>query len=184
MYRKSIENVELGCIACTWGELIGMENIDNILYPSIILLASRWNGSKENPVEILKKYRDEMIYPEIRKTWKRRQWRGYVLKKGAAVPPRSSSGVTINTVLNRIHDRYPICSKLLIDMTIDIYDAINSSSSIKRTSEYKKAFLSAKADEKSVNDLFKELQGSQPNIKLVKTILRRIQKSQEAEEKC
>jgi Glycosyl hydrolase family 20, catalytic domain len=181
MFRKNISKIELGCIMCTWGELIGMENIDGILYPSMILLGELWNGTHMFPIEVLKKYRNVMIYPEISNTWKRRQWTGFM--KGTNVFQPRSSHLDVDQPLNREHDHYPICSRLLIDMTIDIHDRIRSlTDRLVNETLYKNIFLEAKADEKILDGLFLELRAKNPKLSLVKTALRRVQRSQEEEE--
>jgi hypothetical protein len=185
MFRKDVSRVSLGCIACTWGELIGMENVDNVLYPSLFLLGEKWNNTNNDdmtPIDVLKKYKTEMIYSGNTDTWKRRQWTGFMKSEGGSQP--RSSHIDTSQPLNRDHDQYPICSKYLIDMTIDIYETMYSNKKLGdcSLSTYKKSFIEAGADEKVVNDLFEKLTSPKIDIKVVKTALRRVQRSQEVEE--
>ena len=48
-YRTKIKPGILGCIACTWGELIGPENLEQSIFPALYLLGNRWN----NPTNIV-----------------------------------------------------------------------------------------------------------------------------------
>ena len=201
MFRKNIDKVKLGCVACSWGELIGMENIDGALYPSIAMLGARWNMLTDNPEEALKMYYDNMIWPEISTTWnpssaqnprwipqgdsvwKRKQWTGF-LKKNDQPQPRSSF-TPVSRPLTREDDMYPNCSKFLVDMVLDIYDRmLNRNIGIppEREHKYKVAFNEAGADQKLVDDLFNQLRVANPNIKTIKTAMRRLQRSHEAEE--
>lgn len=182
MFRKDICKVSLGCIACTWGELIGMENVDSVLYPALFLLGERWSGANEvSPIDILKKYKTEMIYSGDVATWKRRQWTGF-MKNNDTPQPRSSYLDTAHPLI-RDHDHYPICSKYLIDMIIDIYDELNGTD-IPSTSieKYKNSFIEAGTDKKLVEDLFKEINDTKCDVKRMKSELRRIGKSHQAED--
>ena len=141
------------------------------------MLGERWSGTQETPIEVLKRYKDEMPYPENSKTWKRRQWTGFV-----RTGPRSTV-LDVDQPLTREHDHYPICSKFLIDMTIDIHDRILSlTKRIDQESIYKAAFLEAGGDQKLIDALFAELRIKKPDLKRVKTALRRVQRSHQAEE--
>lgn len=183
MFRKNLDKVKLGCIACSWGELIGMENIDGALYPSIAMLGARWNMTTDNPEKALMMYYDSMIWPEISTTWKRKQWTGF-LKKNDEPQPRSSH-TPVSRPLTREDDMYPNCSGFLVDMVLDLYDRMLGTStgiSPEREQKYKEAFIEANANKKLVDDLFNQLRVNNPNIKTTKTAMRRVQRSHEADE--
>lgn len=183
MFDKPLKAVEFGCIACSWGELIGMENIDAALYPSIAMLGARWSMTCDTAEEALKLYYDDIIWAGNRDTWKRKQWTGW--KKPTGLPQPRATETEVSRPLTREDDQYPNCSKFLVDMELDLFDRMTgesdsiSSSSVKK---YKKAFSEAKADKKLVDALFEELKPKKPNLKSVMTAMRRVQKSQEAEE--
>ena len=183
MFRKNTDKYMLGCIACSWGELIGMENIDGALYPSIAMLGARWNNLTDNPVTALQLFYNDIIWPEISTTWKRKQWTGF-MKNNNQPQPRSSH-TPVSRSLTREDDMYPNCSKFLVDMVLDLHDRMIGKTDripLENVEKYKQAFIEAKAEQKLVDDLFVELSSSNPNIKKIKTAMRRLQRSHEAEE--
>jgi len=133
-YRKKIEKSWLGCIACTWGELIGPENIMSMICPTIYMLGERWNGSDESPLSLALDSLDHEIDGEKitwndMKTYKRRQWASFSLDKDKdkkEMHPRSSSSVTTLIKMTREEDSYPLLSKSLIKMALYLDPKIDS----------------------------------------------------------
>jgi hypothetical protein len=118
-YRAKIPEGALGCTACTWGELIGNENIESSIFPTLYLLGHRWyNLDEKTPPSVLLYIlccSNGWILEGTQDTWKRRQWKAFVLKK-TDVPVRSSSSTTKDTKLDRPEDNYPLISKFLVRM--------------------------------------------------------------------
>ena len=189
MFRKNTDKMGLGCIACSWGELTGMENIDGALYPSIAMLGAAWSNMCDLPEEALAMFYNEMIdvWSQSQcnqKTWRRKQWTGWMKGNNPELEPRSTYTPS-DRPLDREDDLYPNCSKFLVDMTLDIYERMTGKSlniPEENVRRYKEAFIEAGATKKLVDDLFNELRPTEPKIETVKTAMRRVQKSQEAEE--
>lgn len=179
-YRAKIPKQCLGCIACTWGELIDTNNIEHVVFPAMYLLGKRWFNSEiiENPITILINECDRIgwINSGQQMSWKRRQWASFVLDQNKPIPKRSCSSVTTNIKLDREPDQYPLISKLLIMFADDIYNyEINKKNpSQNKQSLYKKALLEANVNNELIDVLWK--------CDDVKKILRKIRHITEIEE--
>ena len=116
-YRTKIPVGALGCVACTWGELIDEHNIEATIFPALYLLGHRWMGNDDNPVYrlILESNRIGWIKTGNQATWKRRQWYGY----NDTSEPRSTVNSTTETMLTSAADQYPLISRFLIVMAND-----------------------------------------------------------------
>lgn len=178
-YRAKIPENALGCIACTWGELIGEENIYHCIFPTIKILAHKWNNIKtnDNPLFLLK---DELKnnYGGDQNSWKRRQWRPFVLKKEFDIPQRSTSSVTKSTILNREEDTYPIISNFLINFGIDLYNYIFNNQIPENIKEYNNKLKESGVSDKILNLMWI----SNNDIDQKKKILRKIRSETENEE--
>lgn len=152
VYRKKIDTSLLGYIACTWGELIGEENIEHTIFPTLYLLGHRWLNSTvlAPPIPLLISLCDEIgwIKSGNQKTWKRRQWASFVKDATQQIPPRSASSVTSQDALIRPEDEYPLISNCLIRIAESIYKQGSSA-----LSEYVKIFAEAGANVTNITNL-------------------------------
>jgi hypothetical protein len=185
MFRTKVDPNVLGCIACTWGELIGEENIMSSIFPSLYLLAGRWKDTEcnENPVKSLYKKCEEYgwIDDNDQNTWKRRQWGVFVLDKNKIVPPRSTSSTTTDTILNREQDNYPLISNFLIKFTYDIYKLIHKQKipNDETIASYNKALEEAGGDKEMIKLLWNKKNSTDDTIKIIKKIKRTLEKEEQ-----
>jgi hypothetical protein len=77
MFDAKLESGVAGYIACVWGEWIGEENIDTVLYPMIYLLGSKFSQDGRRAVDILKTWLDATGETNYDDTWKMRAWVGF-----------------------------------------------------------------------------------------------------------
>jgi hypothetical protein len=185
MFRKAVDSEVLGCIACTWGELIGEENIMSSIFPSLYLLAEKWKGAncKKNPVELLYQKCEDYgwIDNNNQNTWKRRQWGVFVLNKNNPIPPRSSSSTTTDTILNREHDNYPLISNFLIKFAYDIYNLIHKQKipNNQTIENYNNLLEEAGGNKEMINLLWNDKNSSDETIKIIEKIKRTLQKEEQ-----
>ena len=183
-YRTKIPDGILGCIACTWGELISEENIIASIFPTLYLLGDRWNNVEQmhDPIPLLYKLCQNLgwIDANTQDTWKRRQWKPFVLKSNATVPPRSSSSTPSTTTLNRPEDKYPLISNFLIKMAYDIY--MKKTKNIIPDQDSIKIYKKALSDAKCTENLSDALWDKKFTYGTLKKILNSIQRSLEPEE--
>jgi hypothetical protein len=113
----------IGHIACTWTELIDNNNFYNTIVPSVYLLSKKWSNPGKNDnnnlPEILYTMCQQYGYPisQYNNTWKRRRWVNFFDKD----EPRSIANISIEIVLDREHDLYPVFSKFLVDLFYELY---------------------------------------------------------------
>jgi hypothetical protein len=197
-YRKKINSNWLGCIACTWGELIGEENILDMIFPTINVFGVRWSHllSNDNPNEIFLRYQKISSFDlSIKNSWKRRQWRGFVLKTSEKIPSRSSSSILTTTKMIREEDKYPLISNTLINLTelFMNYMKREMNESDEKLDMYKNILMmSIKDDEnkrntaiKIISQLFELLKGdktSEYEVIQYKKLLRQLRNCTEDEE--
>lgn len=104
MFREKDSPELAGRVACTWGEWIGQENIDFVLYPMINLLGAKFDGSSTSDIEILRAYLDgDRPYisdnfdteelDAIQDTWKMREWIGFGKPEPGVAPHPLSTPV-------------------------------------------------------------------------------------------
>jgi len=158
-YRKPIVTGILGCVACTWGELIGPENILHTIFPALYLLGHRWThlGQAGDPATLLFDLCERLGWIEsgLQNTWRRRQWRGFVLAEGEKIPERSTTSTTTKTRLTREEDQYPLVSALLIRMAHCIRQRqISNPQAHEDIDQYRKAMIAASVPTQIVDDIF------------------------------
>lgn len=126
MYERSPQMNEnsLGCIACMWTEWVTDETIEATIFPSLYILAHRWwtfpRRERDAPV-LLKALCDRYGYPDVKlDTWQTR--RGF---KFYSDDPRSSTSVTVDDVLDRDQDLYPVFSPALVRLCDALYRSIH-----------------------------------------------------------
>lgn len=112
----------LGYIACTWSELIDNNNFHSTVVPSIYSLSKKWSETEKNYrniPDVLYKMCQTFGYPqsEFNHEWRRRRWVGF----NSVNDPRASNSVDTSIILDREHDKYPVFSKFLIDLTYHLY---------------------------------------------------------------
>ena len=108
----------IGCIACSWTELIDESNIFTTLFPSLYMIAHRWNSYPKkhpHPPLLLRALCDQFGYPKVGKEWgKLEGWKTRLWIQFYVDVPRSTSSLTVDVPLDREHDHYPVFSKQLI----------------------------------------------------------------------
>lgn len=113
----------LGCIACMWTELVTDRTVERTVFPSLYMAAHRWWTFPEKQTALpvlLKQLCDELGYPpEDMDTWRTRRWVGFYKDD-----PRSTSSVTLDDVLDRDQDLYPVFSRSLVVLADALYRAI------------------------------------------------------------
>jgi len=144
IFRKKCNINSLGHIICTWSELIGEENIEHTLFPTIYLIGYKFANpeTKLKPIEVLNIFnQNNQITLGLQNTWKRRQWLSFV-KNNSEIPKRSCSYKTKDIKLNQEDDQYPIISNFLILMLNDFDKMINNQilPSEENITNYNKAF--------------------------------------------
>jgi hypothetical protein len=176
-YRLKIPENALGCIACCWGELIGEENIYQTVFPTVQLFGIKWINYKtvNNPLFILRDIISDGIESQ---EWRRKQWKGFILKQGEDIHPRSTLSIKKSTVLNREHDMYPLISIFLIDFGIDLYNYLIHNNIPKRKDLYNKKLVESGVTIQTVEKLW----DTKLDVDNKKSLIRRLRKETEPEE--
>ncbi len=103
----------LGCIACSWTELITERTLECTIFPSLYMAAHRWwnwPDKDPEPTLLLRRLCDAYGYPSAeRDDFRTRRWVGFYRDD-----PRSTTSVTIDTPLDREQDLHPAFSRSLV----------------------------------------------------------------------
>ena len=110
----------MGCIACMWTELVTDETIECTIFPSLYMMAHRWwtfpKVEKDVPT-LLRKLCERYGYPKAAfDDWRIRRWVGFYRDD-----PRSTSSVTVDDVLDREQDLFPVFSPSLVIIADALY---------------------------------------------------------------
>jgi hypothetical protein len=177
MFRTKVDSDYLGYIACSWNELIDDNNILSVIFPSLYLLGEKWNDKSidiTNSIVLLYNLCNKYGWIDTNEqdTWKRRQWKPFILNKFDDIPIRSTTSTKTTTILNREHDNYPLLSNFLINFAYDLYNILHNDiypeTNIIKT--YIVKIKDAGGDEKIIDSLFDNSVQKSNKLKILKKI--------------